>query len=77
MEKLRLSPRQADVARFICRGLRKGEIAKELRVTEYTVRMHANALYRRLEVHDRVGVVVKLVLHARRLEGRKGRGAGP
>jgi len=72
-----LSSRQVQVARLICRGLQKEGIAKAIGVSEFTIRMHANALYKRLRVHDRVGVVVRLVLLDRTLGRRKGRVAGP
>ena len=57
-----LTTRQIQVARLICRGYRKDAIAQALGIKSNTVRMHANDLYRRLNVHDRVGVVVRLVL---------------
>lgn len=65
--RLGLTPRQREVARLICRGVKKGAIAQELGISPETVRMHARELYQKLGVSDRVGVVVRLVLADRKL----------
>ena len=61
-ERLGLSPRQREVARLICRGCGNKEIACRLGISPDTVRMHLRGLFERLQVHERVGVVVRLVL---------------
>jgi DNA-binding NarL/FixJ family response regulator len=63
--ELRLSPRQAQVARLICLGLSKEEMATRLRVSEPTARLHVKELFRKLRVNDRVGVPVRLVVAGR------------
>ncbi|MDR7040160.1 MULTISPECIES: LuxR C-terminal-related transcriptional regulator [Methylobacterium] len=56
-QPFRLTPRQLDVLRLIRSGLSNKEIAKTLGLTENTVKVHANALYRALGVKDRSGAM--------------------
>ncbi|HEV7438497.1 MAG TPA: response regulator transcription factor [Methylobacterium sp.] len=53
--EVRLTPRQQDVLRLIRSGKSNKEIARTLGLTENTVKVHANALYRALGVRDRTG----------------------
>ncbi|MBI1827249.1 MAG: response regulator transcription factor [Planctomycetes bacterium] len=64
---LRLTPRHKQIARLICRGCNKDDIGKALSISGATVRMHTHGLFRRLNVHVRIGVVVQLVLLDRKL----------
>lgn len=43
----------------MARGLRNKEIARELHITERTVKFHANAIYRKLDVGGRTEAVSK------------------
>lgn len=65
---LGLTPRQQQIARLLCKGFAKSEAAKELGISVPTVRMHADALYKRLGVHSRLALAVRLVLAERRLK---------
>ncbi|AWN40061.1 LuxR C-terminal-related transcriptional regulator [Methylobacterium durans] len=56
-QPFRLTPRQLDVLHLIRSGLSNKEIAKALGLTENTVKVHANALYRALGVRDRSGAM--------------------
>ena len=51
----RLTPRQLDVLRLIRSGYSNKEIARLLQLSESTVKVHTNALYRALGVHSRSG----------------------
>lgn len=62
VERLELPKRLGEVAYLICRGCDKPRIAKELRISRHTAAMHCERLFRKLDVHDRVGVVVRLVI---------------
>ncbi len=61
-KRFRLSRRQAQIARWICRGLSNPAIADELDVSLDTVRMHTRALYKKLDITVRVGVPVRLIV---------------
>ncbi|HLI52655.1 MAG TPA: response regulator transcription factor [Thermomicrobiaceae bacterium] len=56
-----LSPRERDVLMLMTRGLRNKEIAYELHITERTVKFHANAIYRKLDVSGRTEAVSKAI----------------
>ena len=60
-----LSPREEEVVRHVIAGLRNAEVARELSITEETVKTHLNRVFRKLGVRDRV----ELVLHMRRSQG--------
>ncbi|MDI3340266.1 MAG: response regulator transcription factor [Sphaerobacter sp.] len=56
-----LTPRELDVLTLMARGLRNKEIAYELSITERTVKFHANAIYRKLDVGGRTEAVSKAI----------------
>ncbi len=55
--KVRLTPRQRDVARLVARGLTNREIAHELGLSVKTVESHRMELMLRLGVHEVAGIV--------------------
>lgn len=63
-----LSPREEDVVRCVVSGKRNAEIARELEITEETVKTHLNRIFRKLGVRDRV----ELVLYSTRGGGSDG-----
>jgi DNA-binding CsgD family transcriptional regulator len=68
---LRLSPRQRAVAELLCAECSQREMAERLGLSLDTIRAHLRALYARLRVRSRVGVVVCLVLAQRELSGAR------
>lgn len=55
-----LSPRLADVAIGICRGQTNKEIAREIGISDQTVKDHLAILCRRLGVHNRTRLAARL-----------------
>ncbi len=52
-----LSPRELEVLRLVARGLSNGEIAKELSISEATVKTHLLRTFGKLGVSDRTAAV--------------------
>lgn len=53
-----LTQRELDVLRLLVRGHRNEDIARALEIGESTVKSHAQHLYHKLGVHDRVQLVI-------------------
>lgn len=58
-----LTPRELDILTLMAKGLRNKEIAAQLFITERTVKFHANAIYRKLDVGSRTEAVSKALKH--------------
>jgi DNA-binding NarL/FixJ family response regulator len=54
----RLTPRELDVLRRMCRGANNGEIAAELHVGERTVKSHVSAIFSKLGARDRAAAII-------------------
>lgn len=52
-----LLPREAEVLRLMLRGLTNHEMASELYISESTVKKHVNAIYKKLHVKNRMGLM--------------------
>lgn len=53
-----LTPRQLDVLAGLCRGLPSKSIARELQLSEYTVKEYVSALFQALGVHNRTEAAI-------------------
>jgi DNA-binding NarL/FixJ family response regulator len=62
--QLELSGQQSRVAELVIRGLGDKEIAAELGLSMGTVRTYISRLFVRLNVTDRVGLVIQLFVRA-------------
>src|SRR5262249_61606439 len=49
----RLTRREADIANLVSRGLNNKQIARELHLSEGTVKMHLHHIYEKLRLHSR------------------------
>lgn len=58
--KAALLPREAEVLKFMLTGKTNHEIAVELYISESTVKKHVNAIYRKLGVKNRMGLMALL-----------------
>lgn len=54
----RLTSREREIVSLVCRGLTNFELARELGISEATVRHHLTSVFAKLEVRDRVGLVI-------------------
>lgn len=55
-----LSPREIEVMRMLAQGKSNKEIARQLGLAEGTVKVHVNAVYRLLNVHNRVSALLAM-----------------
>ena len=58
-----LTPREREVVRLLCEGLRNKQIAKRLAVTDVTVRHHLTSVFSKLGVSDRLGLLLYASRH--------------
>ncbi len=58
-----LTPREAEIVHQVSMGLRNGEIAKNLFISEQTVKTHLSHIFRKISVRDRAA----LTLYAARI----------
>jgi PAS domain S-box-containing protein len=56
-----MSPRQLDVLRRLLRGKRVPSIARDLYLSESTIRNHLAAIYRRVGVHSQAELIARLL----------------
>lgn len=61
----RLTPREREIVRCLCRGMRNKEIASQLSITPGTVKVHLMHIFEKTGVKDRF----ELAVHARKLLG--------
>jgi two-component system nitrate/nitrite response regulator NarP len=54
-----LAPRERQLIRFVRRGLRNREIAKELGVTEGTVKVYLHSIFEKLGVKNRTELAIR------------------
>ena len=58
-----LTPRETDVVRCVAQGRRNKEIARELGISEGTVKMHLHNLYEKLSVGSRTELALLALEH--------------
>jgi DNA-binding NarL/FixJ family response regulator len=58
---MRVTPRELEVLRLVARGRQNKEIARDLAVTESTVKFHLSALMRKLQASNRVEAVAAAI----------------
>ena len=54
-----LTDREKEVLEYICEGLNNTEIAKILDVSVNTIKVHVSSIFQKLDVEDRVQLIVK------------------
>jgi DNA-binding NarL/FixJ family response regulator len=68
MDELGLTGRQADVMRLLLKGMAYRDIARQLKITESTVKQHCHALYRTLGVNSRTEAFIALARRGIKLD---------
>jgi len=58
----RLTPREREICKALAKGFTNRQLAEELGITEHTVRNHARAIFRTLQVHTRGQVIAWYLL---------------
>ena len=61
----RLTPREREIVRLVCRGMKNKQIADDLRITAGTVKVHLMHVFEKTGVKDRF----ELAIHGRRMLG--------
>jgi DNA-binding CsgD family transcriptional regulator len=74
--RYRLSPRELQVAKHICRGFANEEVAKCLRIRSGTVKTHLRNIYRRIHVTNKIGMLLAFVEQVATFYGKPGTGCG-
>ena len=59
-----LTPREKEVLDFVVKGYSNVQIAKILKVTDFTVRAHVQAILRKLRVKNRIQAAVLAIISA-------------
>ena len=72
VNQLFLSPRQAEVIKYLFLGHSDKQIAMELQICVPTVRTHLSRLFSRFDVQDRTELVLYVFRHFRKNSGANG-----
>ncbi|MBN1506018.1 MAG: response regulator transcription factor [Sedimentisphaerales bacterium] len=59
-DNLRLSSRQAEIARLVLRGMADKQIAWQLGISFGTLRTHMSRLFQKCDVNDRLELLVRI-----------------
>ena len=66
----RITARELQVARLVCRGLNNNKIAAELRISHGTVKTHIRNIYRRIRVKNKIQMLLRFVQVANNLSAK-------
>ena len=58
-----LSARESEIARYVAVGMRNSQVAAKLSITEGTVKVHLNNIFKKLEIRDRVELTLYAIRH--------------
>lgn len=64
-----LTPREVQIADLVCRGLRNGSIAKDLKIRPGTVKTHVRNIYRKVRVRSKITMLLRFMTEANDLPG--------
>ena len=58
-----LSARESEIVRYVAVGMRNAEVADKLAITEGTVKVHLNNIFKKLGIRDRVELTLYAIRH--------------
>ncbi len=58
-----LTNRETEIVKMICKGYRNKEIMQNLNISEQTVKMHLNHIYKKVKVSDRLKLALYAIKH--------------
>ena len=64
-----LTPRELQIADLVCRGLKHGSIAKDLKIRPETVKTHVRNIYRKVQVRSKITMLLRFMTEAGGLGG--------
>ncbi len=56
-----LTPRQTEIAKFVCEGLSNKQIARKCHITYNTARTHVAHICAKIAVHGRAELILRLI----------------
>jgi DNA-binding NarL/FixJ family response regulator len=62
--RYKMSPRELQVAKLVCRGFSNGDIAGELKIKDGTAKTHLRNIYRRIRVKNKIALLLKFIEQA-------------
>ena len=69
-KRYRMTQREVEVAKLICRGFCSEEAAKSLDITYGTVKAHIRNIYRKAGVHNKIAMLLKFISEIAKAEPR-------
>lgn len=70
--RYRMSPREIQVAKLVCRGFSNGDIAGELKIKDGTAKTHLRNIYRRIRVKNKIAMLLKFIEQANKFSSGSG-----
>ena len=67
-----LTPRECEIAKLICRGLRNGSIASYLHIKPGTVKTHTRNIYRKVHVKSKISMLLRFLVASKELYNQYG-----
>ena len=64
-KRYNLTPRECQIAKLICQGLNNNKIAKLLRISPGTVKIHTRNIYRKTRVRSKIAMLLRFVADVR------------
>jgi DNA-binding NarL/FixJ family response regulator len=60
-KRYNMTPREFQIAKFVCHGLGNEEIAEKLNIMPGTVKTHIRNIYRKTWVHNKISMLLRFI----------------